>query len=579
MSGGLLVATVGAGGAALTATGGLVTSFRGGGVTVVLLGELHHRADLHLGPGRHDDAERIARVYRRGGRAGLAALEGDFAFVLYDRPAGRVLAVRDPMGGYPLYAERLGEQVVIASDLATLHRTRGRQADLDLDHLADYLAGPSPVNEPAGRSTPFRGVERVPAGASLQIELPALAATVRPLFAAWEVTTDRGDTPADSAAHYREVLVAAVRERAVGNVACHVSGGLDSSAVLRCAADVAAQGRCTLVAGVAVVYRNLDLLARETPYVEHALGIAPGLPPVRLDGDDLLDFDVFADPPQHDEPYPGLWRVGMDRALTLAARGAGAERVLTGIGADEMLDVQPFHLADDLRAWRLVRAWREARRWAGADNTDPWTVLRPFGLDPLFPPRRRIPDVPTWIRPEFARATALADRIAARAGPRSEAGRMVAVEVALSSIRNRIGDPVRWAVANPVGLTISHPFLDPRVLRAGLNAVANSRPDPATSKPLLRAAMRGRLPDPILTRRRKGHFNEIYYRGLLRNRDRLIELVGHPAVAGRGILDADAVAATLDRGAVGGLGVRVMHQLNLALTLAQWLLQEAQRSP
>jgi asparagine synthase (glutamine-hydrolysing) len=91
--------------------------------------------------------------------------------------------------------------------------------------------------------------------------------------------------------------------------------------------------------------------------------------------------------------------------------------------------------------------------------------------------------------------------------------------------------------------------------------------------------LRDRLPEPILTRRRKGHFNEVYYRGLVRNRDRLVELVRHPAVAGTGILDAQAVAATLDRAAFGALGVPVVHRLNLALTLARWLLQEAQRSP
>jgi asparagine synthase (glutamine-hydrolysing) len=91
--------------------------------------------------------------------------------------------------------------------------------------------------------------------------------------------------------------------------------------------------------------------------------------------------------------------------------------------------------------------------------------------------------------------------------------------------------------------------------------------------------MRGMLPEPILTRRRKGHFNEVYYRGLLRNRDQLVELVRHPAVADLGILDAEAMADALGRGAVGGLGVTVMHPLNLALTLARWLLQEATRSP
>jgi asparagine synthase (glutamine-hydrolysing) len=578
VSGGLLLATAGPAGAVLTATGALATTWQGGGVTVVLLGELHYRADLHAGPGRPGDAERIARVYRRRGRAGLAALEGDFAVVLYDRPAGRLLAVRDPMGGYPLYHERIGGRLVVATGLAALHRRRGRPAALDLDHLAGYLAGRSPVNEPDGTSTPFRGVERVPAGDSLEVELPALTARVRPLFAPVEVPVERGGTSTDAAAEYREVLAAAVGERAVGRVACHVSGGLDSSAVLRFAAGAAAQGRCTLVAGISVVYDDLPLLARETPYVEHALAMVPGLSPVRLDGDGLLDFDAFADAPAHDEPYPGLWRIGMDRALTLAAAGAGARRVLTGIGADEVLDTHPFHLADDLRSGRPVRAWREARRWAMADDTDPWTVLRPFGLEPLLPSRRRpVPDVPPWIRPEFARQAALAERLGRRAADGAAPRPPAALAFALTGIRSRVGDPVRWAVAHPAGLSVAHPFLDRRVLRAGLRVVAGTRPEPGPGKPLLRAAMGGWLPEPILARRRKGHFNEVYYRGLLRNRDRLADLVSHPAVARTGILDAEAVAATLERAALGALGVPVVHRLNLALTLARWLLQEAQR--
>ncbi|MGY1625209.1 asparagine synthase-related protein [Geodermatophilus sp. SYSU D00965] len=578
MSGSRLVATIGPAGVALTATGGLTSTSRGGGVTVLLLGELHHRADLHVGPA--GDAEAIARVYRRRGRAGLAALEGDFAFLLQDEAAGRVLAVRDPTGGHRLYSERRGEQVVVATDLATLHRVRGRPADLDLDHLAGYLAEPSPANEPAGTSTPFRGVQRVPAGAALEVELPSRRTVVRPLFAPLDAVRGPGDTPARAAADYREVLAAAVAERAVGTVACHVSGGLDSSAVLRCAADAAAVGRCRLVAGISVVYRDLALLARETPYVEQALGMVPGLPSVRLDGDDLLDFDVFADPPRHEEPYPGLWRLGMDRALTLAAVAAGAQRVLTGIGADEVLDTHPFSLAEDLRRGRLGTAWREARRWAAADDTDPWTVLRPFGFDPLLARRRRrAPAVPAWVRPGFARDTALADRMAERAVSEAASHPVPAVGFALAGIRARTGDPVRWAVAAPAGLVVAHPFLDRRVLREGLRVLATTRPDPATSKPLLRAAMDGLLPEPILTRRRKGHFNEVYYRGLLRNRDRLVELVGSPAVADLGILDAGALAAALDRGAVGGLAVPELHPLNLALTLARWLLQEAEEGP
>ena len=67
------------------------------------------------------------------------------------------------------------------------------------------------MNEPAGTSTPFRGVERVPAGASLQIDLPALTLSVQPLFPSIEAPTGRVGALPDLAAEYREVLAAAVR--------------------------------------------------------------------------------------------------------------------------------------------------------------------------------------------------------------------------------------------------------------------------------------------------------------------------------------------------------------------------------
>ena len=66
-------------------------------------------------------------------------------------------------------------------------------------------------------------------------------------------------------------------------------------------------------------------------------------------------------------------------------------------------------------------------------------------------------------------------------------------------------------------MMLTHPFLDPRVFSLGLGTLSRVRPQPGAQKPILAAAMRGILPECILNRPGKGHFNEAYYMGLSRN--------------------------------------------------------------
>src|SRR5262249_22142467 len=117
--------------------------------------------------------------------------------------------------------------------------------------------------------------------------------------------------------------------------------------------------------------------------------------------DDHLDFDSFRTATVHDEPCPWLWRLGVEEAVTREAERAGAATVLSGLGADEMLDMQPFHLTDLLRRGRLWAAWSEASRWAGAENCSIWKLLGPFGFANLMPAWARM-GLKTWWRGGYA---------------------------------------------------------------------------------------------------------------------------------------------------------------------------------
>jgi asparagine synthase (glutamine-hydrolysing) len=129
---------------------------------------------------------------------------------------------------------------------------------------------------------------------------------------------------------------------------------------------------------------------------------------------------------------------------------------------------------------------------------------------------------------------------------------------------------MRQTLARPLSLHVSHPFRDPRVMRLGLGARLAVRPDPGQQKPLLSAAMRGIIPEPILRRRSKTHFNAVYFKGLARNLPALDALTTAPVNDPLGVFDRDELRRCLHRAALGVAGVDAMVGLNNALAVLRW---------
>src|SRR5207302_10574452 len=80
-----------------------------------------------------------------------------------------------------------------------------------------------------------------------------------------------------------------------------------------------------------------------------------------------------------------LYRVGTQIAMINAAANAGCNTILTGFGADEVLEAAPFYIADLTKRGRILAAWSESARWARHYNRSPWRFFWPFGLEPLMP--------------------------------------------------------------------------------------------------------------------------------------------------------------------------------------------------
>jgi asparagine synthase (glutamine-hydrolysing) len=583
-----------------SALGRLLSFAHAGSTTAIVVGRLHYRKDLMrflAGEGASqnttNDVGLVLAAYQRGGWEGLCRLEGCFALAVWDAKARRLYARRDLLGGFPLYWGQRGPRVAVGTNLQQVCNWISSTA-LDPEYEAEYLMLPScGEHELLSERTPYHGVQRLLPQTILDTDLAGGRVQV---VKHWE-WLERLEKPASNelatiGGRYLELLREAVRERMAGPTAAHVSGGMDSTSVALLAVSEIERGTAEgPLHTISLIYDSMKVLTQEREIIRAAIGGNAHMIPHFILADSLLDFGPYDAPPEHEEPWPWLSMAGTEMARVEEARRAGVSTVLTGQGADELLDLGPYHLTDLLRRGRLLSAWREACRVAHAENCGVWPILFPFGVQNLLPMGLRDGlgpvfrggyadwmhmgefTVPPWIRPPYAKRYALRDRAMARVRRHAEAGHPGLVSVALDKIASRSGDLGRWYLSAPRGILVEHPFLDPRLICFLLGVHAQVPPQPRTiAKPVLVEAMKGILPDYIRLRSKAGFFNEPYFRGIAR----YVEQLEHRFCSGNrpapDWLDTSALGHCLRQSALGIGNDRIqMDRLNVTLSWLEWL--------
>lgn len=547
----------------------------------IVVGRLHYTEALSAQTGSlpvTSEPESVVRsaaqlaldCYQRDGISGLEQLEGDFAAVVWDGCRRQFVARRDPLGAYPLFWTQAGGTTAFATGLAPLVALLPTHS-LDASQLAEGLLAASSGRE-RSEACVYAGISRVLADTSVTVETER-GSIQRHRYWDWlEQAVDPGsDRLLDLAPRYRELLAEAVRQRMIGSSGAELSGGMDSTSVCLLALGLVRAGEAQgPLHAFSLVYETLPDLAKERRYVDVAVtGAGAQLLHHSLPGDDLLDFDGFTDPPAHDEPNPWIDIAPWRAELSLAAQ-LGVRSILTGMGADDLLDLRPYHLSDLLRTGHCLTAWRDACRWAEAYRGNALRVLRRYGFAELRQngrpgsrvresrdPRRMNTDeaaqrrIPPWIRPEFARRHHLGERLADqdRRAHMSETPALVSLGV--QALKCRVGQDYRWQLAAPLNVALTHPFLDPRVASFALGALHRLRPEPGRFKPLLADAMINLIPDTIRLRSDKRPFNEVFYLGLRRNLPALLAVLDTPALTDLEMVDTDVVARVLEDAALG----------------------------
>jgi asparagine synthase (glutamine-hydrolysing) len=216
-----------------------------GSIGVTFNGELYNHRELRHAlelegysfQTDHSDTEVLIHGYHAWGKDLCHRLNGMFAFCIYDRVRAKLFCARDRFGKKPFYYSSFGDRFAFASELSALLGHPDVPAELDIVSVKKYLA----YNFiPAPRSL-YRDVRKLPAGCFLEYDLTDSAFVVDRYYQ-YTVEPDESlvkRSVSDLGEELFHLLKEATRIRLVADrpVGIFLSGGLDSSAVLSCAAS------------------------------------------------------------------------------------------------------------------------------------------------------------------------------------------------------------------------------------------------------------------------------------------------------------------------------------------------------
>jgi asparagine synthase (glutamine-hydrolysing) len=527
-------------------------------------------------PDDRSPAGLILAAYRAWGAACVDRLRGDFAFLVWDRRVRAVFCARDRLGTRPLFfAEPRGE-LVVASVVGAVLGHPGVRPALHLPAVAAAAAGLFA----ADHETAHAGVHRLPAGHLLRWERGA----ARPArFWSPPPPAPGGATGfEEGAAELRELLVTACAERMPDRVptAVWLSGGYDSASVFAVAGEAAGRGpRPPPPRPVSISYPPGDPGREDEWIVQAAAHRGSEVHWIPIDGVPLLDRATER-AARRDEPFAHTFEM-WNRALARGSREAGARVAFAGAGGDPLFALSPVVLADLLRRGRaadLLREWRRGGlgprafgRWALVPNIPP-ALRRVLGALPGAAPLRGHMErtLPAWIDAAFARRHDLLGR-EARLTPRRAGATHAEHEMhwfLLHPFAARIAEET-FALALDEGVEMRLPLFDERVVRFAAARPPAERRSRGETKRLLRAAMRGLLPDAFLQpRRARTGTTGAYLRRSLRgaHADLLRRTLAAPALADLGIVDTATLRDRCARYLDGALDDGAT-ELHLAFTL------------
>jgi len=535
-----------------------------GRIAAVVNGEIYNhaelRADLESKGHRFrsaSDSEVIVHLYEEVGSRVPELLRGMFAFAVWDGRTNTLLLARDRFGEKPLYTCERPDGFVFASELAALVADERTPTTLSLPALDSYLA----LQYVPAPDTIYESIRKLPAGHLLELRCGERPVVRRYYFPAPQPEL-ANIAEEEAVARVRTTVEEAVRSRLMSDVplGAFLSGGIDSSIVVACMARATGRPVQTFSVGFTEGAKEDNelpfarLVAERYHTDHHELVVAPdmvGLLPsiVRHHGEPFADTSTV----------PTRYLCEMTRRHVKVA--------LSGDAGDEGFGGYRryvwAHVADQLRrlpgplpamATRLLAALpggpaRWVREYARVLPLDEATRYLRFVCH--FSAAEKGEIYTPALRERFARdatAEAFTARLAAMAAP-DVVSRLQALDLD-TYLPDDIFTKVDIASMTH-SLEARAPLADHHVIELGAALPGGLKLRGRKGKHVLKRAFADLVPDEIINRRKKGFAlpTASWLRGRLHGFAR--ELLLSPEARGRGLFEADAVAALLDRHRAG----------------------------
>lgn len=295
------------------------------------------------------DAELALCAFAVWGEECAAKLEGEFAFVIWDKNRQRVFCARDHLGLRPLLYHWDGVQLTIASEPAAIIAALPAKPAINCDYVAEIAVD----TFFSADATIWQGIRQLLPAHTMQLANGAVNFSEYWHLQPGPVQFHRDER--DYCEEYRFTLSDCVRRasRSLAPVACEVSGGLDSSALFCLAHGLHVAGN--LPAPDIMGYTLAGPAGSNADELQYAHAVAEHC------GRDIAEIPLFMPEPDwyakgaaRNADMPVYPNGAMAMELQRKAAADGCRVLINGTGGDDWLDGTSFY----------YRELFEARQWA-----------------------------------------------------------------------------------------------------------------------------------------------------------------------------------------------------------------------
>lgn len=483
------------------------------------------------------DAALIIHAYAHWAERCFDHFVGEFALVIFDEGRNELICARDHLGDRTLFYAIHGTQIVIASEPWAVTGANTAAPEINESAVAHYFA----FKATQDGQTLFKNVyELLPAHGMI------INASAQRSWRYWQPDPSvrlRGKSDKEYAEQFLLLLEQSVhcRMRSTTPVGILMSGGLDSGSLACLAARMTAPVPLTTISYVFDELTECD----ERNYIE-IVKDRWGIHSVYIPCDDAWPYKDWGNWPRNpNHPEGNAYRLLKERAYH-RAHEKGLRVLMPGAFGDELYCGEQDWLADLLVEGRLHEAARELKRhirYAGLRATLKSSYLRRVGRRLLnsIPGGRRLRravKAPVWLTADSA---AYLNNRENWLNPAFELkDDLLGIGASQDSSYENIN-------ASRHALELRHPYRDRRLAEYVLSLPAYQLYNLGFYKYILRVAMQGILPHPILSRHHSTSLTPFFSRGLEREEKLLQSYFQDSSAAWRKYIRADWIMDNWNR--------------------------------